>query len=56
MARQPEEAKLAGNERLREYAQDRLPGVIRTPDGTVLPGPQLPERKGRNKPHRKNRR
>ncbi len=56
MARRPKEAKLAGNERLREYVQDRLLGVIRAPDGTVLPGPQVPEWKGRNKPHRKDRR
>jgi hypothetical protein len=56
VARRPKEAKLAGNGRLREYVQDRLLGVIRAPDGTVLPGPQVPEWKGRNKPHRKDRR
>jgi len=56
VAQRPKEAKLAGNERLREYVQDRLLGVVRAPDGTVLPGPQVPEWKGRNKPHRKDRR
>jgi IS30 family transposase len=56
VARRPKEAKLAGNERLRVYVQDRLLGVIRAPDGTVLPGPQVPEWKGRNKPHRNDRR
>jgi IS30 family transposase len=56
VARRPKKAKLAGNERLREYVQDRLLGVIRAPDGTILPGPQVPEWQGRNKPHRKDRR
>jgi IS30 family transposase len=56
VAQRPKEAKLAGNERLREYVQDRLLGVVRAPDGTVLPGSQVPEWKGRNKPHRKDRR
>ncbi len=56
VARRPKEAKLAANERLREYVQDRLPGVIRSADGRALPGPQVPDWKGRNKPHRNNRR
>ncbi|MEU6477182.1 IS30 family transposase [Streptomyces sp. NPDC047017] len=56
VAQRPKEAKLATNHRLREYVQDRLLGVIRTPDGTVLPGLQVPEWKGRNKPHRNDRR
>ncbi|MGW6902775.1 IS30 family transposase [Streptomyces sp. NPDC054919] len=56
VAQRPKEAKLAANKRLREYVQDRLLGVIRAPDGTALPGPQVPEWKGRNKPHRNDRR
>ena len=48
MARRPKTAKLVANERLREYVQDRLAGVIRTADGTVVPGPIAPQWKGRN--------
>lgn len=56
VARRPKEAKLAANERLRKYVQDRLLGVIRALDGRGLPGPQVPEWKGRNKAHRNDRR
>lgn len=35
-ARRPKVAKLAINERLREYVQDRLAGVIRMADGMVV--------------------
>jgi IS30 family transposase len=48
-------AKLATNEPLRQYVQDRLSGVVRTPDGRAL-GPEGAEWKGRNKPHRGDRR
>ena len=34
-ARRPKAAKLATNERLRDYVQDRLSGVVRAPDGRV---------------------
>jgi IS30 family transposase len=54
-ARRPRVAKLATNERLRDYVQDRLSGVVRTPDGRAV-GPEGPEWKGRNKPHRGDRR
>ncbi|BEL07227.1 IS30-like element ISMsm8 family transposase [Actinoplanes sichuanensis] len=54
-ARRPKAAKLLTNERLREYVQDRLAGEIRTPDGRVVAGPQGPQFKGRNKPHRGDR-
>jgi len=54
-ARRPKVAKLATNERLRGYVQDRLSGVVRTPDGRAV-GPEGPEWKGRNKPHRGDRR
>jgi IS30 family transposase len=38
-ARRPKVSKLAADERLREYVQDRLAGVIRAPDGRPVPGP-----------------
>jgi IS30 family transposase len=44
------------DERLRDYVADRLAGLIRTPGGTPLRGPFTPEWKGRNKPHRADRR
>src|SRR5215207_7389937 len=40
-ARRPKTAKLAANPRLRRYVQDRLAGVIATPEGTAVPGPQV---------------
>ena len=40
-AKRPKVAKLAGNERLREYVQDRLAGVIAAPNGTPVPGPTV---------------
>ena len=54
-ARRPKAAKLAGNDRLREYVQDRLSGVVRTTDGRPV-GPPGPRWNGRNKPHRGDRR
>ncbi|MGH9215034.1 MAG: IS30 family transposase [Acidimicrobiales bacterium] len=54
-ARRPKVATLATNDRLRQYVQDRLSGVVRAPDGRAV-GPQGPEWKGRNKPHRGDRR
>ena len=55
-ARRPKAAKLVVNEQLREYVQNRLAGVIRASDGTVVPGPVTLAWKGRNKPHRQDRR
>lgn len=54
-ARRPKAAKLATNEQLHEYVQERLSGQIRRPDGTKIPGPKPPKFTGRNKPHRKDR-
>ena len=54
-ARRPKTAKLATNERLRTYVQDRLSGAVEAPDGRVV-GPEGPAWKGRNKPHRGDRR
>ena len=40
-ARRPKTAKLAANDRLRDYVQDRLAGLIAAPDGTPVPGPTV---------------
>jgi IS30 family transposase len=40
-ARRPKVAKLAGNDALRESAQDRLAGLITAPDGMTVPGPNV---------------
>ena len=54
-ARRPKVAKLASNDRLRDYVQVRLSGRVRAADGRVL-GPEGPQWKGKNKPHRGDRR
>jgi IS30 family transposase len=41
-ARRPKVAKLAANDTLRQYVQDRLAGTITHPDGTPIPGPRVP--------------
>lgn len=54
-ARRPKVAKLAANDPLRNYVQDRLAGVIATPDGTAVPGPSvrwIGRRHGRRKDRR----
>ncbi|HDH26704.1 MAG TPA: IS30 family transposase, partial [Actinobacteria bacterium] len=40
-ASRPKVAKLAANDRLREYVQDRLSGAIARPDGEPVPGPHV---------------
>ncbi len=40
-ASRPKVAKLAANDRLREYVQDRLSGSIARPDGELVPGPDV---------------
>ncbi len=40
-AKRPKVAKLAANEKLRDYVQDRLSGLISRPDGTAVPGPTV---------------
>jgi IS30 family transposase len=55
-ARRPRPAKLAGNDRLREYVQDRLSGRVTAPDGAGPLGPAGPKWNGKNKPHRGDRR
>jgi AraC-like DNA-binding protein len=54
-ARRPRPAKLATNERLRGYVQDRLVGDVRDSAGRAV-GPAGPVWSGRNKPHRGDRR
>jgi transposase-like protein len=44
----PKPAKLATNERLRDYVQERLGGNIARPDGTLLDGPQVTYKKRRH--------
>jgi transposase-like protein len=56
VARRPKTAKLAADERLREYVQVRLAGKVRRPDGIVVAGPAVKPWKGRNKPRRQDRR
>ena len=55
-AKRPKTAKLVANDQLREYVQERLDGSVRRPDGTVVSGPPSGVWKGRNKPHRQDRR
>lgn len=56
-AKRPKVARLATNERLREYVQERLEGTVRRADGTAAAGPQAAGWKGRKmKPHRADRR
>ena len=40
-ASRPKVAKLAANKALRDYVQDRLAGVITTPAGELVPGPEV---------------
>lgn len=40
-ARRPKTAKLVANEKLRDYVQDRLSGLIARPDGTPVEGPTV---------------
>ncbi len=49
-------AKLVTNGRLRGYVQQRLGGSVTRADGNVVPGPVTQAWKGRNKPHRQDRR
>ena len=54
-AGRPKLAKLAGNDALREYVQDRLAGMVTAPDGTTVPGPKvrwIGRRHGRRKDRR----
>src|SRR5829696_4934707 len=56
VARRPKTAKLAADERLREYVQQRLAGRLHRVDATPVAGPATGPWKGRNKPRRQDRR
>ncbi len=56
MARRPKTAKLAADDRLREYLQGRLAGQVRRPDGMAVSGPVTGTWRGRSKPRRQDRR
>lgn len=55
VAKRPKPSKLAINERLHDYVQDRLEGRIRDASGRPVSGPQQAPFIGRNKPHRGDR-
>src|SRR3954462_5686161 len=55
-ARRPKTAKLAANDRLREYVQERLSGQVCRPDGGPVVGTGTVPWKGRGKAHRGDRR
>jgi IS30 family transposase len=54
-AQRPKVAKLAVNQRLRDYVQDRLSGAVTDPEGRPIPGPNVPWR-GRRHGRRADRR
>ncbi len=54
-AQRPKMAKLAANDQLRHYVQDRLAGTIMAEDGTPVPGPHVPWH-GRRHGRRQDRR
>ncbi len=54
-ARRPKIARMAENEQLRDYVQERLAGQVKAPDGRAA-GPPGPKWIGKNKPHRADRR
>jgi len=54
-ARRPKVAKLAQNDKLRDYVQDRLAGKITKPSGELVSGPEVPWI-GRRHGRRANRR
>jgi IS30 family transposase len=54
-ARRPKVAKLASNDALRRYVEDRLAGRIVHPDGSLLGGPRTVWRKRRHGPRQMRR-
>jgi IS30 family transposase len=55
-AKRPKLAKLASNDRLRRYVQERLAGRVRSEKGTVIAGPEVQRWKGRRHGRRMDRR
>ena len=56
VAQRPKTVKLLANGRLRDYVQDRLSGAVKDANGVPISGPATQMWKGRNKPHRQDRR
>ena len=54
-AKRPKIAKLAANDRLRSYVQDRLAGTVMAEDGTPLLGPNVGSWSGRRHGRRQDR-
>ncbi|QLG87628.1 IS30 family transposase [Chitinibacter bivalviorum] len=54
-AKRPKPAKLVTNLPLRHYVQERLEGKVHNADGLEIAGPRQAPFKGRNKPHRGDR-
>ena len=54
-AKRPKIAKLAANDRLRSYVQDRLAGTVMAEDGTPVPGPNVGSWSGRRHGRRQDR-
>jgi IS30 family transposase len=55
-AKRPKKAKLAVNDRLRSYVQERLAGAVMTKDGSVVLGPKVGPWTGRRHGRRQDRR
>lgn len=55
IAKRPKQAKLLTNPRLRHYVQERLEGKVQDAGGREIAGPLQAPFKGRNKPHRGDR-
>ncbi len=55
VAKRPKPSKLVANPQLRRYVQERLEGKVRASDGGEISGPLPSQFKGRNKPHRGDR-
>ena len=53
--KRPKIAKLATNDRLRHYVQDRLAGTVRAEDGRPVPGPHASAWTGRRQGRRRDR-
>ena len=54
-AKRPKIAKLAANDRLRSYVQDRLAGTVMAENGTPVPGPNVGSWSGRRHGRRQDR-
>ena len=55
-AKRPKQAKLATNDRLRRYVQDRLSGAVERPDGSAVDAPAVSAWNGRRHGRRQDRR